>query len=196
MKKLLLLLTALAVCAVMPSKSAAAWRPTFVIVSTWVPTGTGTYGWSFQSQSTAREIRIEKLDIFNCSSVAVSGGMVKFEVLLASAVVDGGLQYSTYTFTGSGDFPASVTASTGPVGIALEHETILNHIPFLTPAFINVDEAATTNLIKTYDFTSEKTQPLIFPKGGTRGIVIRQTQVSGNDYTVGCIGARVTFTAK
>ena len=175
MKKLLFPIIVLVLFALTSLEANAVELRTYVSMSTFTPTGDGTFSWSFQNTSKDVRAQIERLAIFNCSSSAVTGGIVKMD---------------TY---GGGSYPANIVASTGPVSVVLEN---VGSLPVMPSSYINVDEAATTNLIATYDFASNRTQAITLPSNGTRAIVLKQTQVGSTDFTVGCLGVKVTFTTQ
>lgn len=191
MKKILLTLVALIGLA-LPAK--AAWSPTFVSIATFTPTGVGTTPWSFKNTSSAVEVRIERIEVGSCSSGTVTGGLNQFWLYAASSLTNGGIsQISTYSYSGADVFPASVQASTGPVSVTIENKGGMQ-LPLLPPFLVNNDETATANFSTVYELGSDNRQPIILPRGGTRGLVLKQMTIGGSQYTDGCVYVRTVFT--
>jgi hypothetical protein len=188
----LLLLGAIA----LPSQAQLAWKPTFVSYSTFTAPGAGNYAWALKNTSTVYEVRVEKIEVGSCNDgTAVSGGLAQFELYAASALTSGGtVQVSTYALN-SDTFPANVVASTGPVGITIEHKGTRQN-PLLSPFIVNNDETATADFVVSRDLRSERTLPIILPRDGSRAIALKQKKVGTGDITAGCNFARVEFTTK
>ena len=178
----------------LPAK-AADWKPTFVSYSTFTAPGAGNYAWAFKNTSAVYEVRVEKIEVGSCNDgTAVSGGLAQFEIYAAALTSGGSVQVSTYSHNAD-TFPANVTASTGPVSVTVEGKGTSQN-PLLSPFIVNNDETATANFSDSRDLRSERTLPLILPKGGSRALALKQKKVGTGDITAGCNYARVEFTIK
>lgn len=194
---------ALALLSGAPAQASPSYSPTFVVIATFTATGQGTIPFGFKNASSAVDVKVQKVEVFNCSTHTVSGGVMLYNIIPSTTITAGTVvQVSTYSLDRNFTYPLNVQASISPTTVVFETKQS-SQLPFFRPLYLNNDDAATTMLSDSWNARegNDEPQALVFLRSENRGFVLKQEHFgvgegTSGDIVAGCVGVRVMFNAK